>query len=79
MVTENQAVYQNNEYTSLKNKEVEPTEPVQMNIYKSNNHRKDLSWLHFEDEPQMQERQQGKDQQSCISAFVDYLTIPSSS
>ena len=56
---------------------MEPIEPVQMNIYKSNNYRKDLSWLHFDDEPQIQERQQGKDQQSCISAFVYYLTISS--
>ena len=28
-------VYQNNKQTSLKNKEVEPIEPVQMNIYQS--------------------------------------------
>ena len=27
------AIYQNNEYTSLENKEVEPVQPVQMNIY----------------------------------------------
>ena len=40
---------------------------VQMNIYQSNTYRKDLSWLHFNNEPKVQERQQVKDQQSCIS------------
>ena len=38
------------------NKEVEPVEPVQMNIYQSNTYRKDLSWLHLDDEPRVQER-----------------------
>ena len=37
-------------------KEVEPMEPVQMNIYQSNTYRKDLSWLHSKDEPRAQER-----------------------
>ena len=60
------------------NKEVEPVELVQMNIYQCNTYRKDLSWLHFSDEPRVQEKQQGKDQQSCISVSVAYLTIPSS-
>ena len=32
----NHAIYQNNEQTSLEDKEVEPGEPVQMNIYQSN-------------------------------------------
>ena len=41
----------------LENKEVEPAEPVQMNIYQSNTYRKDLSWPHFEVEPGVQERQ----------------------
>ena len=36
------------------------------------------SWLHFDHEPRVQEKQQGKDQESCISVFVTYLTIPSS-
>ena len=66
MVTKNHAIYQNNVKTSLKNKEVEPVEPVQMNLYQSNTYRNDLSWLHFDDEPRVQERQQVKDQQSCI-------------
>ena len=39
------------------NNEVEPTEPVQINIYSSNTYRKDLSWLHFDDETRVQERQ----------------------
>ena len=38
-------------------------EPVQMNIYQSNTCRKDLSWLHLDDEPRVEERQQVKDQQ----------------
>ena len=29
---------------SLENKEMEPVEPIQMNIYQSNTYRKDLSW-----------------------------------
>ena len=56
---------------------METVEPVQMNIYQSNTYKKYLSWLHFDDEPRVQERQQEKDQQSCISSFVAYLTISS--
>ena len=37
-----------------------------------------LTWLYFDNEPRVQERQQVKDQQSCISVFVAYPTIPSS-
>ena len=68
----------NNEYTSPENEEVEPVQSVQMNIYQSNNYRKDLSWFHFDDELRVQEKKQVKDQQSWISVFVIYLTIPSS-
>ena len=50
----------------------EPVEPVQMNIYRGKTYRKDLNWLHFGDEPRLQERQQVKDQQSCISVSVAY-------
>ena len=71
------AINQNNKQTFLENKGMEPVEPVQMNIYQSNTYKKDLSWLHFDDEPKVQERQQGKDQKSCISIFVAYLTITS--
>ena len=47
-----------------------PVKPVQINIYESNTYRKDLSWLHFDDEPWVQKRQQVNDQQSYISVFV---------
>ena len=47
-----------------------PVKAVQMKIYQSNTYRKDLSWLHVDDESWVQERQQGKDQQSHISVFV---------
>ena len=60
------------------NKEEEPVELVQMNIYQSNTYRKDLSWLHLDDEPRVQERQQMEDQQSCKSVFVVCLTFPRS-
>ena len=74
----NRSVYQSNEWTTFNNKEVEPVEPVQMNIiYQSNTYNRDLSWLHYFDEPRVQ-RQQMKDQQSCIFAFVAYLAIQSS-
>ena len=66
MVTENHVIFQNNNYTSLGNKGVEP-----------NTYRKDLSWLHFHNEPRAQERQQVKDQDTNMSIFVAYLTIPS--
>ena len=72
--TKNHAISHNNKYNSLENKEVEPVEPFHMKIYQINTYRKDLGWLHFEDEPKVQERQQVKDQQSFISIFVVYLT-----
>ena len=50
-----------------------------MNIYQSNTYRKDLSYLHFNGEPRIQERQKVKNQQSYVSVFVSYLTIPSGS
>ena len=49
MVTENE----NNKQTSLENKEVEPVEPAQMNIYQSNAYTKNLGWLHFYNEPRV--------------------------
>ena len=49
-----------------------------MNIYQSNAYGKDLSWPYFDVEPRVQERQQVKDHQSCVSVLVAYLTIPSS-
>ena len=74
----NHAIYHNNEWTSLEKKEVEPVEPVLKNIYQSNTYRKDLSWTHFDNEPRVPEKQQVKDQQSCIFVFVACLAIPSS-
>ena len=50
------------EQTSLENNEVEPVKAVQMNIYQSNTYGKDLSQLHFDDEPRVQVRDQVKDQ-----------------
>ena len=64
-----------NEQISLKKKEVEPVEPVLKNIYQSSTYRKDLSCLHFDDKPRVQEKKQVKDQQYCISVFVTCLTI----
>ena len=55
---------------------MEPVEPVQMSIYLRNTYRKELSWLHFDDEPRVKERQQVKDQQFCKSVFVAYVAIP---
>ena len=50
------ATYQSKEQTSFKKKEVEPAEPVQMNIYQSNTYRKDLNYLHFDNEPKVPKR-----------------------
>ena len=47
-----------------------------MNIYRSSTYRKDLSWVHFDDEPRVQERYQEKGRQSCTSVFVAYLKSP---
>ena len=41
----------------FKNKEEEPVEPVPMNIYQSDTYRKDFSWLLFNSDPNVQERQ----------------------
>ena len=43
-----------------------------------NTYRKDLSWLHFDNEPRVRQSLQVKDQQSYIFIFIAYLTIPSS-
>ena len=48
-----------------------------MNIYQSNTFRKDLSRLHFETEPGVQDKYQVKDQQSYIPISVAYPTCPS--
>ena len=44
---------------------MEPVEPV-LKIFQSNTYRKDLNWQKFDDEPTLLEKQQVKDQQSCI-------------
>ena len=56
--------------------EVEPIELVLKNIYQSNTHRKDLTVAHFDSELRCQEKNEVKDQQSCIFNFVACLTIP---
>ena len=66
------------EYWCIKNEEVELVEPVQMNIYQINTHRKDLRWLHFVVKQRIQKGQQVKDQQSHLSIFVAYLTSSTS-
>ena len=43
-----------------------------------NNYRKDFSQLHFDNETGVQEKQQGKNQQSCKYLSVACLTVPSS-
>ena len=79
MVTEkSHCNYHINEQTSLEKKGVEPFEPVLKNIYQNNIYGRDLSWPHFDDEPRVQEKQQVKDQHSCIFVFVACLAIPSS-
>ena len=57
---------------------MEPVEPVLKNIYQSNTYGKDLGWPYFSDDPKVKEKQQVKDQQSCIFIFVACLTVPSS-
>ena len=42
-----------------------------MNIYQRITYRKDLSWVHFNDKPRIQEKHQGKDQQ-IWSAYPAY-------
>ena len=57
---------------------MEHVKPVQMNIYQKNTYRKDLSWLNFDGEPRVIEKQKAKDQQPCVSVFAAYPIIPSS-
>ena len=46
----NHAIYQNDKQSSLEKEEVEPVELVHMSICQGNTYRKELSWLHFDDE-----------------------------
>ena len=54
---------------------MEPVEPVLKNMYQVNTYRKDLSWPDFNSEPRVQEKQQVKNQQSCLFHFVACLTM----
>ena len=47
-----------------------------MNIYQSNTYKNNFSWLDFDNEPRVQERQQVKDQQFYILVSVAYVTYP---
>ena len=59
-------------WISHKNEEAEPFQPFQMNIYLSNASWKDLSWLHFGNEPRAQKRQHVKDQHCHILFSVAF-------
>ena len=62
----------------LRKKEVQPVESFLKNIYQSNTYKRNLSWLHFNHEPRVQEKQQVKGRKSCIFVFVASLSILSS-
>ena len=69
-----------NEWTYHENEELEPVQPVQMNIYQSNTaYRKHLIWIHFDSEPSVQVRHQVRGGQPYISVSVIYLKYPRSS
>ena len=53
--------------------EVEPVQAIQMNNYQSDSYRKDFSWLHFDDEPRVQETQRVKDQYTQFGAMPSFL------
>ena len=75
----NQAIYQNNEQIPLEKKEVEPLEPVQLNIDQSSTYQEMLAGYISTMWPRLHEKQEVKDQQSYISVLVAFLTFPSSS
>ena len=37
----------------LQREQEQPVQPIQINIYQSNTYRKELSWLHFDNEPRV--------------------------
>ena len=53
---------------------MEPVEPVKMNIYQSNTCRKHLSWLHFNNEPRVQERQQAREGPTVLNIWFCSLS-----
>ena len=71
MVTKKLCNLENSEWNCNINVEVEPVQPVQINIFQSNNYRKD--WLHFDDETRIQEMQQVKNQHTQIGAMSSLL------
>ena len=62
----NHSIYQNNKQTSFEKKEVEPVQPVQMNIYQSNTYTKDLSCQHFDDETAKDSGEAGSEGQTVL-------------
>ena len=46
-----------------------------MNIYQSNTYRNNLSWLHFDDEPRVQERQQVKELSKTIKNLYNVIKL----
>ena len=64
--------YLNSKFTFHKNDEVGSGQPVQINIYQSNNYRKGLYWLNFNNKPWVEERHQLKDQQSHTQVSIAY-------
>ena len=58
---------------------MEPVQLVKKDICQSNTCVKDLSWLHFDDEPKVQERHQVKDQEYYSRVSVADLSYTSSS
>ena len=58
MVSEILCSLLNNNSTCHNNEELEPIQPVQMNIYWINTYREDLRWLYVDSELTVQERRQ---------------------
>ena len=56
MVTEKSYNLSESQADLPQEKQREPVQLVQMNIYQSNTYRKDFSWLHFDHEERVQER-----------------------
>ena len=52
---------------------MKPVQPVYINIYQSNSYRKDLSWIHFDDESRAQETQQVKEQHAQFGTTSSHL------
>ena len=70
--------YRNGDRKIMQSIRIKSRPPSNNTSFQNNTYRKDFSWLYFDNEPRIQDRQQVKDQQSCISIFVAYATISSS-